>query len=99
MYCGNDPCICICQDCSNSPCECICQKCNTATCDCSNVNLDVDTEVTITAINVDEDTNNDKNNDKDTFVKANEMLIEAVVHTENISSVHIQLILTQLSHS
>lgn len=87
MYCGNDPCICICQDCSNSPCECICQKCNTATCDCSNVNLDVDTEVTITAINVDEDTNNDKNNDKDTFVKANEMLVEAVVHTENISSV------------
>jgi hypothetical protein len=27
------------------------------------------------------------NNDKDTFVKANEMLVEAVVHTENISSV------------
>ena len=64
-----------------------CQKCNTATCDCSNANLDVDTEVTITAINVDEDTNNDKSNDKDTFVKANEILVEAVVHTENISSV------------
>lgn len=85
--CGNDPCNCLCQDCSQNPCECMCQKCNTTTCACSNANIDVDTEVTIRVINVDEGTNNDKNSDKDTFVKANEILVEAIVHAENIPSV------------
>ena len=65
----------------------MCQKCNTTTCDCSNTNIDVDTEVTITEKHVDDGTNNGKNNDKGTFVKANEMLVEAAIHNENITSV------------